>query len=116
LAKEHVMNDYIELPTMEARNWIAGGARACGYSGDEPDFFGYLAWWLENRSVSGVLRTGVYLLMVHDMPFDDLQPRRIGENLACLCRSKQGKLPPMPPCQTLRISANGRVRSLRLTL
>jgi hypothetical protein len=75
----------IELPTMEVRQWIAGAACECGYSKDLADLLGYSAWWLENRGMKGVLRAIVYLLLIHDRPFSDLEPKLEDGRLLCLC-------------------------------
>ena len=83
---------FLELPTMEVRNWIAGGARECGYPAEVADVLGYSAWWLENRSMGGVLRAVVYLLEIHGKEYSDLQPRALDEGLACLCPITCGSL------------------------
>ena len=75
----------IELPTLEARRWIADAARECGYPDELADFLGYSAWWLENRGMRGVLRTIVYLLTIHGEPFADLEPRNVDGKMVCRC-------------------------------
>lgn len=79
------MDEYLEMPTMEARNWLADAARECGYPSDYADMIGYGAWWLENRGVKGVLRTCVYLLGIHGKRFDELKPITREGAAICLC-------------------------------
>jgi hypothetical protein len=79
------MEDFIELPTMKVRDWIADAARQCSYSDDDADLLGYCAWWLENRGIRGVLRACVYLLVIHGGKFTELQPIRREDRLVCLC-------------------------------
>lgn len=80
-----MVDNYLELPTMEVRNWIAGAARECGYPAEVADVLGYSAWWLENRHIGGVLRAVIYLLEIHGKEYSDLQPQALDEGLACLC-------------------------------
>ena len=84
--------DALELPTMEARRWIAGAARECGYPAEFADALGYSAWWLENRGMGGVLRATVYLLAIHGKSYGDLQSQARGETLVCLCPIAYGAL------------------------
>ena len=79
------MEDYLYLPTIEARNWLADAARECGYPSENADLLGYSAWWLENRGASGVLRTTVYLLGVHGRPYDKLKPDVRGDAVVGIC-------------------------------
>ena len=84
--------DVLELPTMEVRNWIAGAARECGYPAEVADVLGYSAWWLENRSMGGVLRAVVYLLEIHGTKYSELQPQTRDERPLCLCPITCGAL------------------------
>lgn len=79
------MSQYIELPTMDVRNWLAGAARECGYPTDEANALGWTAWWLENRGCKGVLHASVYLLGIHGTPYDQLLQRAQGDDVVALC-------------------------------
>lgn len=79
------MTDYLELPTMEVRHWLAGAARECGYEAEKADAVGYSAWWLENRGVRGVLRACMYLLEIHGEAPEHLRPHVAGQSFVCIC-------------------------------
>lgn len=79
------MSEYLELPTMEVRNWLAGAAQDCGYPSDMADALGWTAWWLENRGCKGVLRASAYLLFVHGTPYDRLLRRVEDDHVVALC-------------------------------
>lgn len=79
------MDDYLEVPSMDARNWLADAARECGYPSENADAIGYIAWWLENRGAGGVLRTTVYLLGIHGRPYDELKPEIRDDTVVGIC-------------------------------
>lgn len=78
------MDGYVELPTMDARHWLANAAQECGYGADMAQALAYSAWWLENRQIRGVLRTCVYLLAIHGRSYEDLRARKVDDAIVCL--------------------------------
>lgn len=77
---------YVEVPLDEARAILAETAIRIGY---EPDFakaLAWSAWWLENRSVSGVSQLIVYLGLVKNLDPEDRAPRSDPEyGMRCVC-------------------------------
>lgn len=87
ITMEHDSDDYIELPTIEVRRWLADAARQCGYPDEWAEALAYSAWWLENRGMQGVLRATVYLLMIHSdgKTFSELLPVERDGKVICPC-------------------------------
>ena len=76
----------IEVPVDEAKSILAETAAKIGYDADWAKALAHSAWWLENRSVSGVSRLIVYLMLVQDHDPADLAPKRDPEfGMSCIC-------------------------------
>lgn len=75
-----------EVPVDEAKSILAETAVRIGYDVDWAKMLAHSAWWLENRSVSGVSLLIVYLALVKDRDPADLAPKRDPEfGMSCVC-------------------------------
>jgi hypothetical protein len=68
--------DGVEFPRRDAEAILKKTMLAAGYSKQLADVGVWSALWLEDRFESGVTNLIVYLCLIKDRRFDDLQPRR----------------------------------------
>lgn len=71
--------DDVSFSVAEASQILKKTMKSLGYGSDMAELGVWSALWLERRGVQGVLRLIVYMLLIKELPLDDLKPRRHAE-------------------------------------